>query len=96
MGYRVDTQLLTSSAATVNSIASGFESELAQLKSVVDNTANAWEGPAKDSFLETYDKYQKNMKEFIASLGNYASAMKMTADEEDQLQQNSSSRFRSI
>lgn len=96
MRSSVDTQLLLSSASSVKTIAGQFEAELAQLKSLVDGTADAWEGPAKDSFLGTYEKYQKSMNEFIASLGVYSDAMTTFANRREEDEQAGSARFDSI
>jgi len=95
-GYKVNTESLSASAGRVKTIASGFESELAQLQSLVDTTAGEWEGPAKESFLATYEKYKKNMNEFIASLNTYSSAMSAYARDMDEATAAGAQRFNSI
>ena len=96
MAYRVNTESLKGSAAQVKTIAGGFESQLASLQSLVDATASEGEGPAKDSFLETYSKYKTSMEAFIQSLNVYSSAMTAYADDMDQATLAGSQRFNSI
>ncbi len=96
MAYKVDTGNLDSAAGKVKGIASNFDSELKELKALVDGTASEWEGPTKDAFLATYEKYEKNMREFIASLDVYSNAMSAYAKDMDDTTATGTARFNAI
>lgn len=93
----LDTALLRSSAAQVKGIAGNLESELHSLESIINSTADAWEGPAKDSFEKTFQTtYKKNLTEIYKSLESYAKAMEQFANDNDELTRSGARRFESI
>ena len=93
----LDTALLRSSAAQVKGIAGNLESELHSLESIINSTADAWEGDAKDSFERTFQTtYKKNLTEIYKSLENYAKAMEQYANDNDEVTRSGARRFESI
>ena len=93
----LDTAALRSSAAQVKGIAGNLENELHSLEQIINTTADAWEGEAKDSFERTFQTtYKKNLTEIKNSLQNYAKAMEEYANENDEVTSRGARRFESI
>ena len=93
----LDTAALRSSAAQVEGIAGNLENELHSLEQIINTTADAWEGEAKDSFERTFQTtYKKNLTEIKNSLQNYAKAMEQYANDNDEVTRSGARRFDSI
>ncbi len=94
----VKNQFGHSGASQLRSAGKGnLENELHSLEQIINTTADAWEGEAKDSFERTFQTtYKKNLTEIKNSLQNYAKAMEQYANDNDEVTRSGARRFDSI
>lgn len=96
MAILVDVEPLLQQAAKVDGLAGTFQTDLAQLGSIVTETGNYMQGEAQVSFENKYNEFRQFMTGFIGALETYSKAMKSYAEDTRQVTTAGAKKFDSI
>lgn len=81
----IDTAKVISTASTINSISSKIQGQFDEAKTAVKNVDSAWDSPAGEQLVATFEKTSADFPEFVNAVKKFSEFLDQTAQAYEQL-----------